>query len=32
MWVADRPPNVVIADMMILPVAQAGVGLVHREG
>jgi NADP-dependent 3-hydroxy acid dehydrogenase YdfG len=32
MWVADRPPNVVIADMMILPVAQAGAGLVHREG
>ena len=30
-WVADRPPNVVIADMMILPVAQAGVALVHRE-
>ena len=31
-WVAGRPPNVVIADMMILPVAQAGSGLVHREG
>lgn len=30
-WVAGRPPNVVIADMMILPVAQAGSGLVHRE-
>ena len=31
-WVADRPPNVVIADMMILPVAQAGSGLLHRKG
>lgn len=30
-WVADRPPNVVIADMMILPVAQAGSGLLHRR-
>jgi 3-hydroxy acid dehydrogenase / malonic semialdehyde reductase len=30
-WVAGRPANVVIADMMILPVAQAGSGLVHRE-
>ncbi len=31
-WVADRPPNVVIADMLILPVAQAGSGLLHRKG
>lgn len=30
-WVTDRPANVVIADMMILPVAQAGSGLVHRR-
>jgi len=32
-WVTDRPPHVVVADMMLLPVAQAGVGehLVHRE-
>jgi 3-hydroxy acid dehydrogenase / malonic semialdehyde reductase len=31
-WVADRPANVVVADMMLLPVAQAGSGgtLVHR--
>lgn len=31
--VADRPPHVVVADMMLLPVAQAGSGsgLVHRE-
>jgi 3-hydroxy acid dehydrogenase/malonic semialdehyde reductase len=30
-WVADRPTNVVVADMMLLPLAQAGSGLVHRE-
>jgi NADP-dependent 3-hydroxy acid dehydrogenase YdfG len=32
-WVTDRPPHVVVADMMLLPVAQAGTGggLVHRE-
>jgi 3-hydroxy acid dehydrogenase / malonic semialdehyde reductase len=30
-WVADRPPHVVIADMLILPVAQAGSGLLHRR-
>lgn len=32
-WVTDRPPHVVVADMMLLPVAQAGAGggLVHRE-
>jgi len=32
-WVADRPSHVVVADMMLLPVAQAGPGgaLVHRE-
>jgi 3-hydroxy acid dehydrogenase / malonic semialdehyde reductase len=30
-WVADRPANVVIADMLILPVAQAGSGLLHRR-
>ena len=29
-WVADRPTNVVVADMMLLPLAQAGSGLVHR--
>jgi 3-hydroxy acid dehydrogenase/malonic semialdehyde reductase len=33
LWVADRPPHVVVADMMLLPLAQAGSGgtLVHRE-
>ncbi len=31
-WVTDRPPHVVVADMMLLPVAQAASGLVHREG
>jgi len=33
LWVADRPPHVVVADMMLLPLAQAGAGagLVHRE-
>lgn len=30
MWVTERPPHVVVADMMLLPVAQAGSGLVHR--
>jgi len=30
-WVADRPAHVVVADMMLLPVAQAGAGMVHRE-
>ncbi len=30
-WVADRPPNVVVADMLLLPVAQAWTGMVHRE-
>lgn len=30
-WVADRPSHVVVADMMLLPVAQAGSGMVHRE-
>jgi 3-hydroxy acid dehydrogenase/malonic semialdehyde reductase len=32
-WVADRPAHVVVADMMLLPVAQAGSGgsLVHRK-
>ena len=32
-WITDRPPHVVVADMMLLPIAQAGVGagLVHRE-
>jgi 3-hydroxy acid dehydrogenase/malonic semialdehyde reductase len=32
-WVVDRPSHVVVADMMLLPVAQAGSGgtLVHRE-
>jgi 3-hydroxy acid dehydrogenase / malonic semialdehyde reductase len=31
LWVADRPPNVVVADMMLLPVAQASVAHIHRE-
>ena len=33
LWVTDRPPHVVVADMLLLPVAQAGSGaaLVHRE-
>ncbi len=31
-WVADRPAHVVVADMLLLPLAQAGSGLVHREG
>lgn len=30
-WVVDRPPHVVVADMMLLPVAQASAGMVHRE-
>jgi 3-hydroxy acid dehydrogenase/malonic semialdehyde reductase len=30
-WVADRPPNVVVADLMLLPLAQAWPGMVHRE-
>jgi 3-hydroxy acid dehydrogenase/malonic semialdehyde reductase len=30
-WVADRPDHVVVADMLLLPRAQAAVGLVHRE-
>jgi len=32
-WVADRPPHVVVADMMLLPIAQAGAGgtQIHRE-
>ena len=30
-WVVDRPPHVVVADMLLLPLAQAGSGLVHRE-
>jgi len=30
-WVADRPPNVVIADLVLFPVAQASARVVHRE-
>ena len=30
-WVVDRPPHVVVADMLLLPLAQAGSGLVHRD-
>jgi len=30
-WVADRPHNVVVADMLLLPVAQASALHVHRE-
>ena len=30
-WVADRPPNVVVADMLLLPLAQAGPTFVHRD-
>jgi 3-hydroxy acid dehydrogenase / malonic semialdehyde reductase len=32
LWVADRPANVVVADMVLLPVAQAAARLVHRDG
>jgi NADP-dependent 3-hydroxy acid dehydrogenase YdfG len=31
-WVADRPAHVVVADMLLMPRAQASAGLVHREG
>jgi NADP-dependent 3-hydroxy acid dehydrogenase YdfG len=30
-WVADRPPHVVVADLLLLPTAQAASGMVHRE-
>jgi len=30
-WVAGRPPNVVVADMMLVPLAQAAVVHIHRE-
>jgi 3-hydroxy acid dehydrogenase/malonic semialdehyde reductase len=29
-WVADRPAHVVIADMLMMPIAQAASGMVHR--
>jgi 3-hydroxy acid dehydrogenase/malonic semialdehyde reductase len=29
-WVADRPPHVVVADMVLFPVAQAAARMVHR--
>lgn len=31
LWVAGRPPHVVVADMMLLPVDQASSVHVHRE-
>lgn len=31
LWVVDRPPHVVVADMMLLPLAQASVEHLHRE-
>jgi 3-hydroxy acid dehydrogenase / malonic semialdehyde reductase len=31
LWVADRPPHVVVADMVLFPVAQAAARMVHRE-
>jgi NADP-dependent 3-hydroxy acid dehydrogenase YdfG len=30
-WVVDRPPHVVVADMVLFPVAQAAARMVHRE-
>ncbi|HPM37858.1 MAG TPA: SDR family oxidoreductase [candidate division Zixibacteria bacterium] len=30
-WVADRPPHVTVADVLILPSAQASANLIHRE-
>ena len=30
-WVVDRPPHVVVADMLLMPLAQAGPELVHRD-
>jgi len=30
-WVVERPANVVVADMLLLPVSQAGSGMVHRR-
>jgi 3-hydroxy acid dehydrogenase/malonic semialdehyde reductase len=30
-WIADRPANVVVADLVLLPVAQAAARMVHRE-
>ena len=30
-WVADRPPHVLVADMLLLPTAQASSVHVHRE-
>jgi len=30
-WVVERPRNMVIADMLLMPIAQAGSTAVHRE-
>jgi len=30
-WVVDRPAHVVVADMVLFPVAQAAARMVHRE-
>lgn len=30
-WVAGRPPNVVVAEVLLLPLAQAWTGHIHRE-
>ena len=31
-WIADRPPHVVVADVLVYPVDQAGSGRVARRG
>ena len=31
-WIADRPPHVQIAEVIILPTAQASAAVVHKEG
>lgn len=31
-FVADRPPHVVVADVLLLPADQAASGIVHRDG
>jgi 3-hydroxy acid dehydrogenase / malonic semialdehyde reductase len=30
-WIADRPPHVVVADVLVYPVDQAGSGRVARR-
>ena len=31
-WIADRPPHVQIAGVIIFPTAQASAGVVHKDG